>query len=86
MGQFERTLIIVDEGAWCTTSRAARRRSTSRTRCTPRSWRSSSRTAPCAATRRSRTGRTTCTTWSPSGPWPRPGRPWNGSTGTSAPR
>ena len=41
MGQFERTLIIVDEVRTCTTSRAARRRSTSPTRCTPRSSRSS---------------------------------------------
>jgi ABC-type transport system involved in Fe-S cluster assembly, permease component len=41
MGQFERTLIIADEGSLCTTSRAARRRSTQATRCTPRSSRSS---------------------------------------------
>ena len=41
MGQFERTLIIVDEGATSTMWRAARRRSTPPTRCTPRSSRSS---------------------------------------------
>jgi Fe-S cluster assembly protein SufB len=41
MGQFERTLIIVDEAPTFTTSRAARRRSTSPTRCTRRSSRSS---------------------------------------------
>jgi Fe-S cluster assembly protein SufB len=57
MGQFERT---------CTTSRAARRRSTRATRST-RPWsRSSRRRTPASATRRSRTGRTTCTTSSPS--------------------
>ena len=39
-----------------------------------------------AATRPSRTGRTTSTTWSPSGPGPRPAPPWNGSTATSGPR
>ncbi len=39
-----------------------------------------------AATRPSRTGRTTSTTWSPSGPRPRRARPWSGSTATSAPR
>ncbi len=41
MGQFERTLIIADEGPRCTTSRAAPRRCTAATRCTPRSSRSS---------------------------------------------
>lgn len=86
MGQFERTLIIADEARTCTTSRAARRRSTAPTRCT-RPWsRSWSRRTPGSGTRPSRTGRTTCTTWSPSGP-PRPrAPPWSGSTATSAPR
>ena len=42
MGQFERTLIIADEGRRCTTSRAARRRCTPPTRCTRRWSRSSS--------------------------------------------
>ena len=42
--------------------------------------------ARAAATPPSRTGRTTSTTWSPSGPWPRRARPWSGSTATSAPR
>ncbi len=87
MGQFERTLIIVDEGAYvhyvegCTapiySSRLAalgRRRDHRQAR------------APGAATRRSRTGRTTSTTWSPSGPRPRPAPPWSGSTATSARR
>ena len=41
MGQFERTLIIVDEDATCTTSRAAPHRSTRPTRCT-RPWSRSS--------------------------------------------
>ncbi len=39
-----------------------------------------------AATRPSRTGRTTSTTWSPSGPRPKRARPWSGSTATSARR
>ena len=41
---------------------------------------------PRAATRPSRTGRTTSTTWSPSGPRRRRAPPWSGSTATSAPR
>ena len=41
---------------------------------------------PRAATRPSRTGRTTSTTWSPSAPSPTRARPWSGSTATSAPR
>ena len=41
MGQFERTLIIVDEGAYVHTSKAALHRSTRPIRCTPRSSRSS---------------------------------------------
>ncbi len=56
------------------------------TRCTRRWWRSSSSPVAVAATPRSRTGRTTSTTWSPSGPGPRPAPPWSGSTATSAPR
>jgi Fe-S cluster assembly protein SufB len=72
MGQFERT-----------TSRAAPRRSTSRIRCTRRWWRSSSSPAAVVATPRSRTGRTTSTTWLPSGPAPRPAPPWSGSMATS---
>ena len=54
------------------------------TRCTARWSRSSSRRARAAATRRSRTGRTTSTTWSPSAPWPTRTPRWNGSTATSA--
>ena len=49
-----------------------------------RSSRSSSRKAAAAATRRSRTGRPTSTTWSRSGPSPTRTRRWSGSTGTSA--
>ena len=56
------------------------------TRCTPRSSRSSSRRTRAAGTRPSRTGRTTSTTWSPSGRSPTRARPWSGSTATSAPR
>ncbi len=72
-GQFERTLIIAEEGASCPTSRAAPRRSATRTSCTPpwsSWWRSTtppSSTAPCRtgipATRRARAA---CTTSSPS--------------------
>lgn len=85
MGQFERTLIIVDEDAYVHYVEG----------CTapiyldllhPRSWRSSSRRAAAAATRPSRTGRTTSTTWSPSAPWRTRARPWSGWTATSVPR
>ena len=68
MGQFERTLIICEEAPTSTTSRAARRRSTRPTRCTRRSSRSSPRRTPESATRPSRTGRRTSSTWSPSVP------------------
>ena len=54
MGQFERTLIM---------SKAAQRQSTPPTHCTAPLSRSSSRKAAAAATRPSRTGRTTSTTW-----------------------
>ena len=68
----------------CTTSRAARRRCTPPTRCTPR-WSSSSPSpARASATRPSRTGRPTSTTSSPSGRAPRPRPPSSGSTATSA--
>ena len=40
--------------------------------------------APGSPTRPSRTGRTTSTTWSPSGPGSRPRATWSGSTATSA--
>ena len=87
MGQFERTLIIVDEGAYVHYVEG----------CTAPIYKSDSLHsavveiivkpgAPRAATRPSRTGRTTSTTWSPSGPAPRPAPPWSGSTATSAPR
>ncbi len=56
------------------------------TRCTPPWSRSSSSPVAGAATRPSRTGRTTSTTWSPSGRVPRQAPPWSGSTATSAPR
>ena len=86
MGQFERTLIIVDEGAYVHYIEGVRHRSTNPTPCIRRWWRSSSNPVAGAATPPSRTGRATSTTWSPSGPGPRPAPPWNGSTATSAPR
>jgi Fe-S cluster assembly scaffold protein SufB len=86
MGQFERTLIIVDEGAYVHYVEG----------CTAPIYKSDSlhsavveiivKPGGRAATRPSRTGRTTSTTWSPSGPAPRPAPPWSGSTATSAPR
>ena len=69
MGQFERTLIIVDEDAYvhyvegCTAPIYK-----SRLAALAPSSRSSSSRVAAAATRPSRTGRTTSTTWSPSGP------------------
>src|SRR6266576_3986149 len=74
MGQFERTLIIVDEGAYVHYVEG----------CTAPSSRSSSRRTLAAATRRSRTGRTTSTTSSRSAPSPTRARRWSGSTGTWA--
>ena len=84
MGQFERTLIIAEEGSTSTTSRAARPRSTRPTRCIPRWSRSSASRARASVTRRSRTGRRTSTTWSPSGPLHTRTRRWSGSTATWA--
>ena len=87
MGQFERTLIIVDEGAYvhyvegCTAPIYTSRLAALRGR---RDHRQEGR--PRAATRPSRTGRTTSTTSSPSARPARPARPWSGSTATSAPR
>src|SRR6187397_1657532 len=86
MGQFERTLIIVDEDAYVHYVEGCRRRSTRPTRCTRRSSRSSSSRGAGAATRRSRTGRTTSTTSSRSARLRTRTRRWNGSTGTSARR
>ena len=84
MSQFERTLIIVDEGAYvhyvegCTapiyTTDSPLRPSS----------RSSSSLVGAAGTRRSRTGRTTSTTSSRSARSPTRTRPWSGWTGTSA--
>ena len=86
MGQFERTLIIADEGSHVHYVEGCTRRSTRPTRCTPPWWRSSSRRTRGSGTPPSRTGPTTSTTWSPSArPAPR-ARPWSGSTATSAPR
>ena len=64
MGQFERTLIIVDEGAAGALRRRLHRPDVHAPRACTRPWsRSSSRSTPAAATRRSRTGPTTSTTW-----------------------
>jgi Fe-S cluster assembly protein SufB len=77
MGQFERTLIIVDEDAYVHYVEG----------CTAPIYKSDSlHSAAAAGTPPSRTGRTTSTTWSPSGPGPKRGPRWNGSTATSAPR
>ena len=86
MGQFERTLIIVDEGAYVHYVEG----------CTAPTYSSDSlhsavveiivARAAAAATRPSRTGRTTSTTSSRSAPSPRRTRRWSGSTATSAPR
>ena len=85
MGQFERTLIIVEEGADdAPISRAAPRRSTRPTRCTRRWLRSSSTRARSAATPPSKTGRITSSTWSPSARWRMKRPAWSGSTATSA--
>ena len=84
MGQFERTLIIVDEGAFVHYVEG----------CTAPIYSSDSlhsavveiivKKARAAGTRRSRTGRRTSTTSSPSGRSPTRTRRWSGSTATSA--
>ena len=86
MGQFERTLMIIDEGAYVHYVEG----------CTAPIYSSDSlhsavveiivKRAAGAATPPSRTGRTTSTTWSPSGRSRRRARPWSGWTATSAPR
>jgi Fe-S cluster assembly protein SufB len=86
MGQFERTLIIADEGSYVHYIEGCTARSTRATRCTPPSSRSWSRRTPACATRPFRTGRTTSTTWSPSARSRTRARPWSGSTATSARR
>ena len=85
MGQFERTLIIVDEGAYVHYVEGCTAPIYSPTRSTRRSSRSSSSRAAAAATRPSRTGRTTSTTSSRSARSPTRTRPWSGWTATSAP-
>jgi Fe-S cluster assembly scaffold protein SufB len=74
-GQFERTLIIADKGSMSATSKAAPRRSATRTSCTPRWWNWSrwtmrrSSIPPCrTGTRATRTARAASTTSSPSAP------------------
>jgi Fe-S cluster assembly scaffold protein SufB len=86
MGQFERTLIIADEGSYVHYVEG----------CTAPIYKSDSLHSAVveivvkkdarSATRRSRTGRTTSTTSSPSGPPAPRARRWSGSTATSAPR
>ena len=85
MGQFERTLIIADEG-----SRGALHRGLLgpgvhlRLAALRRGRDHREAVAPGSPTRPSRTGRTTSSTWSPSGPGSRPRATWSGSTATSA--
>ena len=87
MGQFERTLIIADEGSYvhyvegCTAPIWS-----DGLRCTPPSSRSSSKSTPVCVTPPCRTGRTTSTTSSPSVPTCARAARWNGSTATSVPR
>ena len=61
-GQFEHTLIIVDEGASLHFIEAAPRRSTTWRTSTLAAWSCTSKRGPNSATRRSKTGRRTCTT------------------------
>ena len=82
----ERTLIIADEGSYIHYVEG----------CTAPIYKSDSlhsavveiivKPMPGFGIRPSRTGRTTSTTWLPSGPVPKPAPPWSGSTATSAPR
>ena len=85
MGQFERTLIIADEGRQVHYIEGC-----SAPVYTTDSLHSAvveivvKPSAPGSPTRPSRTGRTTSSTWSPSGPGSRPRATWSGSTATSA--
>lgn len=63
MGQFERTLIIVDEGAVSIMSRAVRHRSIPRIHCMRPLWRSLCTKMPAAVIPPCRTGPTTSSTW-----------------------
>ena len=84
MGQFERTLIIAEEGSDVHYIEG----------CTAPVYSTDSlhsavveivvKPGPRSATRRSRTGPRTSTTWSPSAPSPRRARRWSGSTATWA--
>jgi len=83
-GQFERTLIIADEGSQVHYIEGCSAPCTRPKPSTP-PWSSlSPNRRPVSPTPRSRTGRPTSTTWSPNGPGPRPNRVSNGSTATSA--
>ena len=85
MGQFERTIIIADEGSLRALRRGLHGADVlAATRCTPRSSSCSPSPARGSATRPCRTGRTTSSTSSPSAPAPTPTRPSSGSTATSA--
>ena len=86
MGQFERTLIIADEGSYVHYVEGCTARSTPPTPCTPAWSRSSWNRMPACATPPCRTGRTTYTIWSPSAPTCVRAAPWNGWTATSGPR
>jgi len=79
-GQFERKLIVVDEGAKVHYIEAAPPRSMRPSRSTSPSWRSSRCPVRRSATRRSRTGRTTSTTSSRSVRTRMRTRQWSGLT------
>ena len=85
MGQFERTLIIADEGSPGALHRGLLGAGVHH-RLAALGGRRDRReaAAPGSPTRPSRTGRTTSTTSSPSGPGSRPRATWSGSTATSA--
>ena len=85
MGQFERTLIIADEGSYVHYVEAAPRRSTRPIRCTPPSWRSSWRSTPACATPPCRTGSNNVYNLVTQRAYVREGGRWNGWTATSAP-
>ena len=81
MGQFERTLIIADEGSSVHYVEGCTAQHRQPALGGGRDHRQEGRAS---ATRRSRTGATTSTTSSPSGRWPTRTRSWSGWTATSA--
>lgn len=84
-GQFEHTLIIVDEGASLHFIEDARHRNITLRTSTPAAWSCTSRRTPSCAIPPSKTGPRTCITSTPSGRWWRRAASSSGCPAPSAP-